>query len=486
MSVAPAHPALLLFAQTMPTPSWTDKEVLIAIGSVVGTMLTVGVPVVMYLIRRAGANSRKRAKKADADNQKLRTEILELHKELNTLTQGTITGKQKLDELTAHMQRAQQEVEKLLASKARSEDEAASQRQLVEQHRANLIAMQNDLTEHRKELSAERKRIFKALQKDGQTWTEKVYHDAPDFKPLQPGSRTTPVIAVLNLKGGVGKTTVTANLGTALDALGYRVLLLDIDLQGSLTNLFLTESQQEKLFNEERVLGDFFAASFHAEYPNLLGYRQPILQGGKSGLVPTTDWLAYAEMNLTIRWLLREGNRDPRFLLRRELHLKRITNEYDVVLLDCPPLINVSCVNALSASDYVLIPIMPSVQATVRVPTLLSRLKDFRENLNPDLNVLGILTNRTLRSTLTFEEENRLSALRAQCKDIWGQDLHFFSTFIRQSTAVRAAEDQHRPLGKNDDLYNTFAGLAREVTTRMPTFCRLAQDTDTPAREAVS
>jgi chromosome partitioning protein len=290
----------------------------------------------------------------------------------------------------------------------------------------------------------------------------------------------------LNLKGGVGKTTVTANLGAALDGLGYRVLLLDIDLQGSLTNLFLNEDQQAKLYREERLIGDFFASSFHAEFPNLLDYTHSILQSGKSRLAPTTDQLAYAEMNLTIRWLLREGNRDPRFLLRRELQLKRITSKHDIVLLDCPPLINISCVNALAACDYVLIPIMPSVQATVRVPTLLQRLKDFREKINSELNVLGILANRTLRPTLTLDEENRLSALRAQCKDVWGQEVPFFDTFIRQSAEVRAAEDQHRPLGKNDEMYNTFAELAREVATRLPTFCRLARDSEMPAREAVS
>jgi cellulose biosynthesis protein BcsQ len=125
------------------------------------------------------------------------------------------------------------------------------------------------------------------------------------------------------------------------------VLLLDLDLQGSLAGLFLPGKAQEDLYNNEKMLADFSASSFGAEYPNLLDYTAPILSEGKSGLVPTTDGLAYAETNLTIRWVLREGNRDPRFLLTRELQLKRITNAYDVVLLDCPPLMNVCCVNAL-------------------------------------------------------------------------------------------------------------------------------------------
>ena len=86
--------------------------------------------------------------------------------------------------------------------------------------------------------------------------------------------------------------------------------------------------------------------------------------GTTCALVPTTDEMAYAETNLTVRWYLKDAKRDPRFLLRRELQRKRVTNAYDVVLLDCPPFINISCVNALGASDYVLVPVLPSRPAT--------------------------------------------------------------------------------------------------------------------------
>jgi cellulose biosynthesis protein BcsQ len=262
------------------------------------------------------------------------------------------------------------------------------------------------------------------------------------------------------------------------------VLLLDLDLQGSLTSLFLPAARQAQLFQEDRLVGDFFASSFDAEFPNLLDYTQPVLPDGKSGLVPTTDQLAYAETNLTIRWLLRDSNRDPRFLLRKELHLKRITGRYDVVLLDCPPLVNVSCVNALAASDYVLVPILPSKQATARVPVLLQRLKDFHDHINAGLNVLGVVANRTHRSELTLEENNRMTALRVACKDIWGQDVPLFDTFVRQNAEVRVAEDEHRPLTPDDEMYKTFLDLAKEVAGRLPTFCRAADVS--PAQEVTS
>lgn len=142
--------------------------------------------------------------------------------------------------------------------------------------------------------------------------------------------------------------------------------------------------------------------------------------------------------------------------------------------MDCPPIINICCVNALAASDYLLIPILPSQQATSRVPVLLKRLKEFRENINSDLKIMGVLANRTHRSELTSDETNRLSALRNQCRDTWGTDVPLFDTFIRQSAEIRAAEDEHRPLDADSETYHLFEELAEEVRSRLPMFCRPA------------
>lgn len=365
-------------------------------------------------------------------------------------------------------------------AKSKSDAEAAEQ-----MHIGTTLDMQAEVDKVQKEKDSELRRIQKAIETDGLTWTERVRWNATEFRPLLLGSRQTPIISVVNLKGGVGKTTITANLGAALDHLGYRVLMIDLDLQGSLTGLFMPSGQQEALSDDHKILGDFLASSFGAEYPDLRSYIQPVLSSGRSGLVPTTDTLAYAETNLTLRWLLRDENRDPRLLLRRELHLKRITNDYDVIILDCPPLINVTCVNAMAASDYVLAPILPSKQATDRIPMLLRRLREFRENINPGLNILGVIANRTYRADLTLEEENRLAALRTDARDIWGQEVPLFETFIRQGLEVRAAEDENRPLTENDELFSVFVDLANEMRSRLPTFCRVAQDSAI-AKEAVS
>ncbi len=373
--------------------------------------------------------------------------------------------------LELQLETAKKDASSLQQELATAMDQAASHAQAAKRVQADLEALGVTLQQYQADLAGERRRIERALETDGHTWTEKVLANAREFRSLDPEVRRTPIISVLNLKGGVGKTTITGNLGAALDAMGYRTLLLDLDLQGSLTSLFLPETQQESLFQSQRMLGDFLAASYTAS-PNLNEYMCPILPDGKSALVPTTDYLAYAEMNLTVRWLLRERKNDPRFLLRKELQLRRITNTYDIILLDCPPLINISCVNALAASDYVLIPILPSKQATARVPVLLERLREFRQNINHDLKVMGIICNRTHRSELTADEENRLSLLRVQCHDVWGENIPQFDTFIQQSKDIRAAEDEKRPLRPDDTAFEAFAALAKEVESRLPNFCR--------------
>jgi chromosome partitioning protein len=478
MSALASLPALLLSeaaASPQSVTTWTDKEVVLLVGAVLASIATVCIFLVKKLIASARSLAKlKQENEGLKDRMRKRDSGGEPPPKPDPIGTGNEDLKGKLGKIEAELETAKKEAVRVSAALAAAKDNEATLKLSAQKLEGELVKIQGNVKEYQADIAAERRRIQQALRKDGQTWTEKVRANAPDFKSLEPDVRRTPIVSVLNLKGGVGKTTITANLGAALDALGYRVLLLDLDLQGSLTGLFLSDAEQERLGKEGSFLEDFLTASFGAEFPNLLDYTQPILPKVRSGLVPTTDSLAYAETNLTIRWLLREANRDPRFLLRRELQLKRVTNAYDIILLDCPPLINICCVNALAASDYLLIPVLPSHQATARVPILLKRLKEFREGINPALKVLGVLSNRTHRSELTYDEENRLTLLQGQCKDVWGLDVPQFHTYVRQSTEIRTAEDEHRPLRSEDEVFQSFLDLAREVTDRLPMFCRPA------------
>jgi cellulose biosynthesis protein BcsQ len=303
---------------------------------------------------------------------------------------------------------------------------------------------------------------------EGRIWERKVLKGIPVFRPLE--QRHTPVISVLNLKGGVGKTTVTAHLGAALAAKGYRVLLGDLDLQGSLSSLFVHESVLAERSDARLLLQHFLLGVADRQPCNILKYAVPIFDG-QSAIIPTADSMAYAELNLTMRWLLRIGTRDNRFLLRKALHQKRITKRYNFVLLDCPPIFSTCCVNALAASDYLIIPVTPSKKTAERVPLLLHRLEKLCQIINPHLRVAGILMNRTHGSHLTAWERDLWNALQQQAQDRWKFPVPVFETFVRHTTEVRDSETEFTPPLPGSELHESFSAIVAELEGRLPGDC---------------
>jgi cellulose biosynthesis protein BcsQ len=311
--------------------------------------------------------------------------------------------------------------------------------------------------------------VKQMLQLEGRLWEKRIYSGAPRFRSL--ADRKTAIISVLNLKGGVGKTTITAHLGAALANRGYHPLLIDLDLQGSLSSMFMPLEELINRANDGKLLQHFLTDAAHHRRLNLREIVAPIL-GDRAGLVATSDRMAYAELNLTMHWLLRLGKRDTRFLLRRALHQKRITGQHGIVLLDCPPLINTCCVNGLAASDYVLIPVMPSRKSMERVPQLLKMLRELGARINPQIQPLGLILNRTHGHGLTTLERDLWKQLQGHCQDQWGAPVYACETHIRQTTEVRDSESQFILPGKSTELADYFQKLVLEIEERLPRECR--------------
>jgi len=318
--------------------------------------------------------------------------------------------------------------------------------------------------------------VRRALKLEGRIWEQKALRGIPRFRALT--ERHAAIISVLNLKGGVGKTTIAGNLAAAFSGRGYRVLLVDLDLQGSLSSLFVPRDKLTEHFKRGTLLQNFLAKAALARKANLLEYATPILDG-RSALVAATDSLAYAELNLTMQWLLRDYRRDVRFLLRRGLHQKRITSHFDLVLLDCPPLINTCCVNALAASDYVLVPVNPSRKSGERVPQLLHTLKKLSAVVNHDLSILGLVANRTRTDQMSAWERDFWAALRDQCTDQWGEPVYAFNRLIRQNVQIPQNEEEFVAPEKGTDLFVTFDELATEMEGRLPSDCRRTSEVPT-------
>jgi len=177
-------------------------------------------------------------------------------------------------------------------------------------------------------------------------------------------------IAIINQKGGVGKTTTTANLGVALAQQGCRVLLLDLDPQGHLTLHLGVE-----LKDEQPTVYDVLTSGTPV--------RKTIVKPRKSvGVIPSNVDLAAAEAELI--------SVTGREVILREA-LTAVESEYDMMLVDCPPSLGVLTINALSACDEVLIPLQPHFLALQGLGKLLETITLVRQRINQKLRVEGVV-----------------------------------------------------------------------------------------------
>jgi chromosome partitioning protein len=175
-------------------------------------------------------------------------------------------------------------------------------------------------------------------------------------------------VAIGNQKGGVGKTPTTVNLGFALARAGKKVLLADLDPQGSLTEYFLTE--QAALLETT-----IYQALLHSKKID------PIKIADSIDLLPAHDELAEAELKLT-----QAINGQKRLSKVLEFY------DYDYCLIDCPPSLGILTVNALGSADMILIPVKTEIAAQRTLRLILKTVEEIRETgLNPGLKIFTIL-----------------------------------------------------------------------------------------------
>ncbi len=179
------------------------------------------------------------------------------------------------------------------------------------------------------------------------------------------------VISIANQKGGVGKTTTTINLSAALAEKGKRILIIDIDPQGNTSSGFGVDKNQRENTVYELILGysSINEAIVHNVIPNL-------------DLIPSNVNLAGAEIEL-----IDKSHKEA--ILKKELDF--VQEDYDYILIDCPPSLNVLTVNAMVASDAVLVPIQCEFYALEGLSQLIHTINLVRERLNPKLDIEGIV-----------------------------------------------------------------------------------------------
>ena len=179
------------------------------------------------------------------------------------------------------------------------------------------------------------------------------------------------VISVANQKGGVGKTTTTVNLGACLADAGKRVLLIDMDAQGNATSGIGIKKSD--------VTNDIYDVLV-----NEVPIKEVIQQTARERLAiaPATIQLSGAEIELT-SMMARES--------RLKLALKDVIDDYDFILIDCPPSLGHLTINSFSASDSILIPVQCEYYALEGLSQLLNTIRLVQKHFNPDLRIEGVL-----------------------------------------------------------------------------------------------
>lgn len=180
----------------------------------------------------------------------------------------------------------------------------------------------------------------------------------------------TTTLALANQKGGVAKTTSVASIGVALAEAGQRVLLVDLDPQGSLTFSLGIDPEELDVTVAEVLLGKVDAVE-------AIGTTDEGVD-----LLPANVSLAQAEESLVNR-----TGREQRL----RVALAKVADDYDWILLDCPPALGVLTVGALSAADQVVIPLQAETLSHRGVGQLLDTIHDVKQFINPDLRIRGVL-----------------------------------------------------------------------------------------------
>ena len=253
------------------------------------------------------------------------------------------------------------------------------------------------------------------------------------------------IIAVVNQKGGTGKTTTTENIGIGLVNEGKKVLLIDMDPQGSLTISLGYPRPDEMYPTLSDVLEKVIRENLENPKEGIINQREGV------DLMPGNIELSGLEVSL-VNIMSRET------ILKR--YLDEIKKEYDYILLDCMSSLGMVTMNALVAADSVLIPVQAQYLSEKGLEQLLQTVSKVRRQINPKLKIDGIVL------TMVDKRTNYAKEISALVRNVYGGNIKVFKTDIPHS--VRAAEIsaegksifEHDPKGKVAEAYRE---LTKEV-----------------------
>ena len=249
------------------------------------------------------------------------------------------------------------------------------------------------------------------------------------------------ILAVANRKGGVGKTTTTVNVATAMAAAGKKVLVIDLDPQGNASTSMGIDKKGAVRSSYDVLLGNvrLTEAVVWTEIPNF-------------SLVPSSPDLAAAEIELLE-------------MDRREFALKKAINKdavnYDYILIDCPPSLSLVTINALVAADAVIVPLQCEFLALEGISDLIQNINIIKKNFNPNLTLHGVVL------TMYDKRNNLTQMVEEDVRNFFGKKV--YNTVIPRNVKVSEAPSHGKPVLLYDFKCpgsQAYIGLTKEVLKR--------------------
>ena len=259
------------------------------------------------------------------------------------------------------------------------------------------------------------------------------------------------ILALANQKGGVGKTTTAINLGTALAAIGERVLIIDLDPQGNASTGLGIDRRNRACSTYDVMIGE-------------AKLRDSILQTAvpRLHIAPSTMDLSGLELEIS-------SARDRAFRLRNAitaLNSGDAEADYTYVLVDCPPSLNLLTVNAMAASNAILVPLQCEFFALEGLSQLIKTVEQVKETLNPDLTIHGIVLTM-------FDSRNNLSnQVVADVREFMGRKV--YDTIIPRNVRISEAPSYGKPVLVYDLKCvgsEAYLRLATEIIQRERELC---------------